>query len=101
MAAAAAPVAAAPAATEEPEEEEEAAPEVIQSEFTLTLVGFDPKAKLKVIKQLKSSIEGTTLVQAKKMAETVPIPLLKDVPKEEAEQMAKIFSELGAEVKID
>lgn len=100
MPAGGAPAAAAPAA-EEAEEEEEAAPVVEQTEFTVKLVSFDAKAKMKVIKQLKSSIEGATLVQAKKMAESVPIDLLKDVGKDEAEEMAKVFKELGAEVKIE
>merc|ERR1712157_31116 len=97
MPAGGAPAAAAPAA----EEDEEAAPVVEQTEFTVKLVSFDAKAKMKVIEQLKSSIEGATLVQAKKMAESVPIDLLKDVGKDEAEEMAKVFKELGAEVKIE
>merc|ERR1719379_2461656 len=100
MPAGGAPAAAAAApAAEEPEEEEEAAPVVEQTEFTVKLVSFDAKAKMKVIKQLKSSIEGATLVQAKKMAESVPIDLLKDIGKDEAEKLATVFKELGAEVK--
>merc|ERR1711976_9537 len=80
--------------------EEAAAPEVIQTEFTVKLTGFDAKAKLKIIKQLKTSLE-LPLNQAKTMAESVPVDLAKDVSKDEAEKMAKIFEELGGPVKID
>merc|ERR1712026_68549 len=101
MPAGGAPAAAAAPAAEEAEEEEEAAPVVEQTEFTVKLVSFDAKAKMKVIKQLKSSIEGATLVQAKKMAESVPIDLAKDIGKDEAESLANVFKELGAEIKIE
>ena len=129
----AAPAAAAPVEEAAAEEEEEAAPEVIQTEFTVKLTGFDAKAKLKIIKQLKTSLElplnqwfevgkihknfrslqnlstntciffltSFPLSHAKTMAESVPVDLAKDVSKDEAEKMAKIFEELGGTVKID
>merc|ERR1711879_531875 len=101
MAAGAAPVAAAaPAAEAKEEEEEEAAPAVVQTEFTVKLKKFDPKSKIKVIKQLKTSIAGINLVEAKKMAEGAPCDIKKDIPKDEADELKAVFEKLGAEMEV-
>merc|ERR1712137_1416899 len=80
MAAAAAP-AAAPAA--EPEVEEVK----VQTEFSLTMTGFDESKKVKVIKAIKANMDGMNLVAAKKFIEALPGSIRKDVPKDEAEQV--------------
>merc|ERR1712066_171714 len=101
MAAGAAPVAAAaPAAEAQPEEEEEEAPAFVQTEFTVKLKKFDPKSKIKIIKQLKTSIPGINLVEAKKMAEGAPCDIKKDIPKDEADELKAVFEKLGAEMEV-
>ena len=98
-AAAGAPVAAVAAAAEV-EEEEEAAPAVVQTEFTVKLKSFDTKAKIKVIKQIKSSIAGINLVEAKKLVESAPCDIKKDIPKDEADELKAVFEKLGAVMEI-
>merc|ERR1711879_346280 len=96
-------VAAAPAAAAAPAEEaeeEEAAPAVVQTEFTVKLKAFDAKTKSKIIKQIKSSIDGINLVEAKKLVESAPCDIKKDIPKDEAEELKATFEKLGAEMEI-
>jgi len=97
---AAAPVAAAPAAAAEPEEEEEAAPAVVQTEFTVKLKSYDAKAKIKIIKEMKSAISGINLVEAKKMVESAPCDVKKDLPKDEAEELKNKLEKAGAVIEI-
>merc|ERR1711988_1828405 len=105
VAAAAAPVAGAVAAVAPAAaaaaEEEEAAPAAVQTEFNVKLVKFDAKAKIKVIKELKTSIDGLNLVQAKKMAESAPVDIKQQVSKDEAEELKKKFEALGCEIKVE
>ena len=89
-----------PAAAAE-EEEEEAAPAAVQTEFNVKLVKFDAKSKIKIIKELKTSIEGLNLVQAKKMAESAPVDIKQQVGKDEAEELKKKFEALGCEIKVE
>merc|ERR1719400_2564930 len=77
MAGAAAP---APAASA-PEEEEEAAPQVIQTSFTVKLNKFDAAKKVAIIKESKN------LVQAKKFVESAPAVVKSDIAKDEAEKI--------------
>jgi len=104
VAVAAAPAAGAPvaavAAIAEVEEEEEAAPAVVQTEFTVKLKSFETKAKIKVIKQIKSSIAGINLVEAKKLVESAPCDIKKDIPKDEADELKAVFEKLGAVMEI-
>merc|ERR1712029_794157 len=86
MAAAAAP-AAAPAAEAAPEAEPEVAEVKVQTEFSLTMTGFDESKKVKVIKAIKANMDGMNLVAAKKFIEALPGSIRKDVPKDEAEQV--------------
>ena len=61
---------------------------------------FDAKAKIKIIKQIKSSIDGINLVEAKKLVESAPCDIKKDIPKDEAEEIKATFEKLGAEMEI-
>uniref|UniRef100_UPI003980992C ribosomal protein L7/L12 n=1 Tax=Salmonella sp. s54925 TaxID=3159674 RepID=UPI003980992C len=58
-----------------------------QTEFTIKLTGFDDGGKIKLIKEVKSLIEGMNLVQAKKFVESVPQVLKEDISKEEVEKL--------------
>ena len=66
----------------------------------MKLKGFDAKAKIKIIKQIKSSIDGINLVEAKKLVESAPCDIKKDIPKDEAEELKAVFEKLGAEMEI-
>eukprot|EP00938_MAST-03A_sp_MAST-3A-sp1_P006766 g6766.t1 len=91
-------VAAAPGATAEAEEE--AVEEKEQTEFAVKLTKFDAKAKIKLIKEVRS-IGGFGLKEAKEIVESVPVVLKKDLSKEDAEEMQKKLKELGAETELE
>merc|ERR1712007_44409 len=76
MAGAAAPP---PAAAAPAEEEEEAAPQVIQTSFTVKLNKFDASKKVAIIKEIKNLVEGMNLVQAKKFVESAPAVVKADI----------------------
>lgn len=93
--------AAAPAAPAAPVEEEEAAP--VQQEktlFNLKLQSFEPAAKPKIIKEIKSML-GLSLVDSKKFVESAPKLMKEGVPKDEAEKIVAMLKELGAVVVMD
>ena len=65
----------------------------------MKLKSFDTKAKIKVIKQIKSSIAGINLVEAK-LVESAPCDIKKDIPKDEADELKTVFEKLGAVMEI-
>ncbi|EXJ95470.1 hypothetical protein A1O1_00592 [Capronia coronata CBS 617.96] len=84
-----------------PVEEEEAAPAPAEKTmFTLKLESFDPAAKPKVIKEVKSML-GLSLVDSKKFVESAPKVLKESVPKEDAEKIVETLKALGAVVKME
>ncbi|XP_065339669.1 uncharacterized protein mRpL12 [Cloeon dipterum] len=87
---------AAPAA----EEEEEAAPQKVQTAFTVKLMKFDESKKVALIKEVKNLIEGMNLVQSKKFVESSPTVVKADIPKEEAEKLVAALTAVGAVCEI-
>ena len=67
--------------------------------FDLKLVGFDAKAKIKVIKEVRA-IAGLGLKEAKELVEGAPKVVKKDIKKEEAEELQKKLEEVGATVEL-
>merc|ERR1712131_566266 len=98
-AAAAAP-AAAPAAEPAAEPEPEVEEVKVQTEFSLTMTGFDESKKVKVIKAIKANMDGMNLVAAKKFIEALPGSIRKDVPKDEAEQVKAALEAEGAVITM-
>jgi len=98
MAGAAAP---APAAAAPAEEEEEAAPQVIQTSFTVKLNKFDASKKVAIIKEIKSLVEGMNLVQAKKFVESAPAVVKADIAKDEAEKIQAALQAVGGECVVE
>ncbi|KAF8665778.1 hypothetical protein AX16_000225 [Volvariella volvacea WC 439] len=95
---AAAPAAApASVAADEPVEEKPKEKTV----FNVKLESFDAAAKPKIIKEVKALIPNLTLIDAKKFVESVPKVLKESLPKEDAEKLQKVFSDLGAVVKLE
>ena len=90
VAAAAAPAAAAPA---------EAAAEEKEF-FDIKLTSFDAKAKIKVIKEVRA-LTGLGLKEAKEVVEGAPSVLKKEVKKDEAEEILKKLTELGAVAELE
>jgi len=81
-----APAAAAPAAEE-------------QTEFTVILQAFVAEKKIQTIKEIRA-ITGLGLKEAKDLVEGCPTPVVKDVPKAEAEKVRKQLEATGATVEV-
>lgn len=93
-AAAAMPVAVAGAAA--PGAAAEAAEE--QTEFTVMLVEVGPK-KINVIKAVRE-VTSLGLKEAKDLVESAPKAVKEDIPKDEAEAIAKKFEDVGAKAEV-
>lgn len=78
-------------------EEEEVVKE--KTVFDVQLDGFDAKAKIKVIKEVRS-VTGLGLKEAKDAVESAPTIISKALKKEEAEELLKKLEELGAKVSL-
>ena len=87
VAVAAAPAAGAGAAAEE------------QTEFTVTLEGFDAAQKIPVIKAVREAT-GLGLKEAKALVDGAPAPVKENVSKEEAEELQAKLEEAGASVEV-
>jgi len=90
---------AAGAGRDEGEEGKEEAAVEEKTLFDLKLVGFDAKAKIKVIKEVRA-IAGLGLKEAKELVEGAPKVIKKDIKKEEAEELQKKLEEVGATIEV-
>mmetsp|Transcript_11915 Transcript_11915/g.8695 ORF Transcript_11915/g.8695 Transcript_11915/m.8695 type:complete len:235 (-) Transcript_11915:46-750(-) len=71
-----------------------------KTEFSLKLGAVDAKAKIKVIKEVRT-ITGLGLKEAKELVEKAPVVLKEGLKKEEAEAFIKLLAEAGAEAKME
>lgn len=78
--------------------EEEAAPE--KEFFDLKLVGYDDKAKIKVIKEVRA-ITGLGLKEAKELVEGAPKIVKKEVSKADVDGLVEKLKAAGAEVALE
>eukprot|EP00980_Cylindrotheca_fusiformis_P003659 scaffold818_cov136-Cylindrotheca_fusiformis.AAC.25 len=67
--------------------------------FDLKLLGFDAKAKIKVIKEVRS-IAGLGLKEAKELVESAPKVIQKDLKPEKAEELKAQLEAVGAQVEV-
>mmetsp|Transcript_1576 Transcript_1576/g.2156 ORF Transcript_1576/g.2156 Transcript_1576/m.2156 type:complete len:231 (+) Transcript_1576:78-770(+) len=67
--------------------------------FDIKLVGFDAKAKIKVIKEVRNIAE-LGLKEAKELVENAPKVFLKEIKKDQAEEIKEKLEAVGAEVEI-
>lgn len=67
--------------------------------FDLKLLSFDAKAKIKVIKEVRS-IAGLGLKEAKELVESAPKVVQKDLKPEKAEELKAQLEALGAQVEL-
>ncbi len=84
-------VAAAPAAAE-------AAPVEEKTEFTPVLAEFGPN-KIQVIKVVRE-ITGLGLKEAKDLVDNCPKPIKENISKDEADEIAKKLTDVGAKIEI-
>lgn len=87
------------ALVEQEEEEKEAVVAEAKTLFDLKLMGYDAKAKIKVIKEVRA-IAGLGLKEAKELVEGAPKVVKKDIKKEEAEELQKKLEEVGATIEV-
>jgi large subunit ribosomal protein L7/L12 len=71
---------------------------VEQTEFDVVLTGFGDK-KLNVVKVVKN-LTGSSLMEAKKMVESVPATLKEGISKEDAEKVKGEVEEAGGSVEL-
>jgi len=67
--------------------------------FDLKLVGFDAKAKIKVIKEVRA-IGGLGLKEAKELVEGAPKVIQKDLKQDRADELKAQLEAVGAQVEI-
>jgi len=79
------------------QEEEEV--KVEKTAFDMKLVGFDAKAKIKVIKEVRA-ITGLGLKEAKELVENAPKVVMKEMKMEQAEELKAKLEAVGAQVEI-
>ena len=77
---------------------EAAGAEEEKTEFTVVLTAVGSN-KINVIKAVRE-VTSLGLKEAKDLVDGAPKPIKEDVPKEEAENVKKKFSEVGATVEI-
>jgi large subunit ribosomal protein L7/L12 len=70
-----------------------------QTEFTVVLKGFGDK-KINVIKAVRTLNPSLGLKEAKDLVEGAPANIKDGISKAEAEEMAKVLREAGAEIDI-
>ncbi|PWT84650.1 MAG: 50S ribosomal protein L7/L12 [Proteobacteria bacterium] len=70
-----------------------------QTEFTVTLDGFDAAKKINVIKIVRE-ITGLGLKEAKDLVEGAPKPVKENVSKDEANKLKQKLEEGGAKVSL-
>lgn len=88
-------------AAAEEEDADEAPVKMEKTMFTVRLMKFDDAKKVAVIKEIKSTVEGMNLVQAKKFVESVPQVVRSDISKEEAEKLKEALTAAGGTVEIE
>ncbi|KAK9298310.1 hypothetical protein QLX08_008316 [Tetragonisca angustula] len=81
-------------------ETEEEESQVVQTAFTVKLIGFDEKQKIALIKELKGILPDCNLVQAKKFVESAPGVIKADIAKDEAEKLKETITKVGGTVEI-
>ena len=70
-----------------------------KTEFDVVLASFEAKAKIKIIKEVRS-ITGAGLKDAKSMVENLPSTLKEGVSKDAAEEIKKKIEGVGGKIEI-
>ena len=78
----------------------EATVESEKTAFKVYLKSIDPKSKLKIIKEVRATVNDLSLKDAKALVESAPCGIGNEMDKESAEKFAASLKELGAEVEL-
>ena len=70
-----------------------------KSAFDIKIGAVDPKAKIKIIKEVKA-ITGLGLKESKELVEKAPVVIKEGVKKDESETLQKKLEEAGAVVEL-
>lgn len=81
---------------EKPQEEE--AQQKIS--FGVKLIKYDESKKIAIIKQIRDTIPGLNLVQAKKFVEGIPTEVKSNLGKNEAEELKSLLEKAGGVCEI-
>ncbi|CAG9540451.1 unnamed protein product [Cercopithifilaria johnstoni] len=68
--------------------------------FSVKLTKVDSSKKIPLIKEIRTTVEGLNLVQAKKFVEMLPATVKEDLSKGEAEELKEKLEKLGAVCEI-
>lgn len=79
---------------------EEVVEEEVKSKFNVKLLGYDKIIKIKLIKEIRAITE-LGLKEAKELVDKVPMDIVTDKSKKEAEDVMAKLRELGAEVTLE
>jgi large subunit ribosomal protein L7/L12 len=72
----------------------------MKSTFAVKLNAFDEAKKITLIKEIRNSIPGLNLVQAKKFVETAPVEVKNDLGKTEADELKTLLEKAGATCEV-
>ncbi|KAJ1413453.1 ribosomal protein L7/L12 C-terminal domain-containing protein [Ochromonadaceae sp. CCMP2298] len=72
---------------------------VVKDAFDIKLTEFDPKSKIKVIKEVRA-ITGLGLKEAKEMVEGAPIVVKQGLKKDEAEKLIAVLLAAGGKCEL-
>ncbi|XP_031428692.1 39S ribosomal protein L12, mitochondrial [Clupea harengus] len=72
-----------------------------KTHFTVKLTAINAAEKVKLIKEVKSCMQGLNLVQAKKLVESLPQEIRANVSKEEAEKLKAALEAAGGTVELE
>ncbi|XP_060573915.1 large ribosomal subunit protein bL12m-like [Ruditapes philippinarum] len=89
------------AAQAKEEEEDEVASTPKKTVFCVKLTGFDADKKIALIKEVKTLLPDTNLVQAKKFVESAPIVVKGDLLKDEADALVKALENVGGKAIVE
>ncbi|CAM9158351.1 unnamed protein product [Ectocarpus fasciculatus] len=67
--------------------------------FDIKLAGYDAKAKIKIIKEVRA-ITGLGLKEAKELVEKAPCVIKDGLKKDEAEAFKKLLVDAGAQIEL-
>jgi large subunit ribosomal protein L7/L12 len=70
-----------------------------KTSFDLKLTAFDPKSKIKIIKEVRA-VTDLGLKEAKELVESAPCTVKNGLSKEEGEKLLASLTELGATVEL-
>ena len=78
---------------------DEAEAVVEKTAFDVKLTGFDPKSKIKIIKEVRAAT-GLGLKEAKDLVESAPCVIKEGLTKDEADALNKLITELGGTIEV-